>query len=109
MIRAVHVAGTLAFSRDADTLLCTGLIRLAAGEECKEEGFECHAPSPDYTVEGERPALEVGTPEAPIPAAHKAVIRLTYIPGMDPDVVSRHHVLRGAHGFPRRALRTTLG
>ncbi|MEK7948943.1 SUMF1/EgtB/PvdO family nonheme iron enzyme [Luteolibacter soli] len=85
VIRAVHVAGTLAFSRETDTLLCTGLIRLAAGEECKEEGFECHAPSPDYTVQGERPALEVGTPEAPIPADHKAVIRLTYIPGMDPE------------------------
>ncbi|WP_052574144.1 SUMF1/EgtB/PvdO family nonheme iron enzyme [Haloferula sp. BvORR071] len=85
VIRAVHVAGTLSFSRDTDTLLCTGLIRLAAGEECKEEGFECHAPSPDYKIEGERPALEVGTSEAPIPAGRTAVIRLTYIPGMDAE------------------------
>ncbi|QJE98986.1 SUMF1/EgtB/PvdO family nonheme iron enzyme [Luteolibacter luteus] len=87
VIRAVHVGGTLSFARDQDTLLCTGLIRIAAGEECREEGFECHAPSPDYSLPegGQRPALEVGTPEAPIPLEHRAVIRLTYVQGMDPE------------------------
>src|SRR5438445_3321 len=29
------------------------------------------------------PALEVGTPGRPIPARHRAVIRLVYFPGMD--------------------------
>lgn len=81
-LRAVHVGGALSFSREADTLLCAGLVRIAAGEDCKEEGFDCHV-LPTDAATGERPALEVGTAEAPLPPERKAVIRLTYIDGMD--------------------------
>ena len=83
VIRAVHVGGALTFSREKDTLLCAGLIRIAPGEDCKEEGFDCHARMPEGAGEGERPALEIGTADAPMPAERKAIIRLTYIEGMD--------------------------
>src|SRR5262245_56639874 len=33
VLRSVHVGGTLTFSREKDTLLCAGLIRIAPGEE----------------------------------------------------------------------------
>lgn len=82
VIRAVHVGGVLSFSRETDTLLCAGLIRIAAGEDCKEDGFDCHAPLTDAQAR-ERPALEIGTAETPLPPERKAVIRLTYIDGMD--------------------------
>lgn len=82
-IRAIHVGGVLTFSREKDTLLCAGLIRIAPGEECKEEGFDCHAKLSDMANESERPALEVGLPGEPIPPERTAIIRLTYIEGMD--------------------------
>lgn len=82
VIRAVHVGGTLVFSKEKDTLLCAGLVRIAAGEECTEEGFDCHAAMAE-TAKGEAGALEIGTADSPIPAEHRAIIRLTYVEGMD--------------------------
>jgi len=83
VIRSVHVGGALVFSKDRDTLLCAGLVRIASGEECTEEGFECHAPPPLAANGSERAALEIGTADSPVPAEHRAVIRLTYVEGMD--------------------------
>jgi formylglycine-generating enzyme required for sulfatase activity len=83
IIRAVHVAGTLAFAPDRNTKLCTGLIRIASGEDCTEEGFDCHARPVAADRGTERPALEVGTPQSPIEAGFTALLRLTYIEGMD--------------------------
>lgn len=83
VIRSVHIGGVLTFSRDKDTLLCAGLVRIAPGEECKEEGFDCHAKASETASASEGAALEVGTSSVPIPAEHKAVIRLTYVEGMD--------------------------
>jgi hypothetical protein len=82
-IRLVHVAGTLRFARDKDTRLDVGLIRIQAGDQASEEGFDCddHAAEPQADVP--RPALEVGTPENPIVAGHTALIRLAYFEGMD--------------------------
>src|SRR5215813_12758454 len=40
-IRILHIAGTLTFSRDTSTTLEVGLIRIEAGEEVSEDGFEC--------------------------------------------------------------------
>lgn len=83
VLRAVHIGGVLSFSREKDTLLCAALIRIAHGEDCKEEGFDCHARIPENVTSAASPALEVGTPDAPIPAERAAIIRLTYLDGMD--------------------------
>lgn len=83
VIRSVHIGGMLTFSRDKDTLLCAGLIRIAPGEECREDGFDCHAAPSETRAGSVIPTLEVGTQAVPIPRDRKAVIRLTYVPGMD--------------------------
>ena len=82
VIRAINVSGTLAFARDRDTLLNTGLIKLEVSDTYSEEGFDCeHVPESDSGQP--RATLEVGTPNDPIPAQHKAVIRLHYVDGLD--------------------------
>lgn len=85
VIRLLHVAGTLSFARDKDTRLDVGLLRIEAGDKASEEGFDCeaHVAEPDANVS--RPALEVGTADKPIEKGHTALIRLTYIPGMNKE------------------------
>ncbi len=82
-IRGINVAGTLTFAADRDTRLCVGLLKIQDAGEYSEEGFDCeaHLQPPDPTRE--RAALEVGTAEKPIDAAHTAMIRLAYFAGMD--------------------------
>jgi uncharacterized protein (TIGR03067 family) len=84
-IRTLQVAGTLTFARDRDTVLTAGLIRIQAGDDAGEDGFSCHAhigpPDPDRP----RPALEVGTPNDPIPVGRTAVIRLAMVEGLDKE------------------------
>jgi hypothetical protein len=97
VIRSVHVAGRLNFSRDRDTRLDVGLIRIEAGDGVDETGFDCihepkrsarHLPAPSRAprsfVDESGPALLVGTPNKPIPADHRAVIRLHVVEGLDP-------------------------
>ncbi|MSR54986.1 MAG: hypothetical protein EXS09_17115 [Gemmataceae bacterium] len=82
-IRAIHVGGTLAFDPDKDTVLNVGLLKIQAGESTAEEGFDCEA-HVEMPKEGEaKPALEVGTPDAPI--RKSALIRLHSIEGMNKD------------------------
>jgi hypothetical protein len=83
VIRSIHVAGTLTFARDRDTRLDVGLIKIQPGEEASEDGFDCDAHVGPPEAGKRRPALEVGTPEQPIPAKHTALIRLTYVNGLD--------------------------
>src|SRR5436190_8221346 len=87
-IRSVHVGGTLRFATDRDTRLDVGLIKVQPGEDCVEDGFNCdvHLAAPEPT-KGERPALEVGTAEQPVDAAHRALIRLVYFEGMDKETL----------------------
>jgi hypothetical protein len=82
-IRAIHVAGILSFARDKTTRLDVGLIKIQAGDESTEDGFECDAPLAEVDRTRPRPALEVGTPHAPIDARHTATIRLVYFPAHD--------------------------
>ena len=82
-IRLIHIAGTLTFARDIDTRLDVGLIKIQAGNDASEEGFDCEAHLPDAPASGPRPALEVGMPERPIEANHTAVIRLVDCDGVD--------------------------
>jgi hypothetical protein len=85
-IRGINVAGVLTFATDKDTRLDVGLIRIQAGDEYSEEGFDCDAHPPVANAPGSSmPALEVGTPATPIPAERKALIRLVYFVGMDKD------------------------
>ena len=41
-LRMLHVAGTLTFSREKNTLLDVGLIKIEPGETTSEDGFNCH-------------------------------------------------------------------
>src|SRR5437773_431514 len=85
MIRSVHVAGTLTFARDRNTRLNVGLIKIQAGDDASEDGFNCdaHLRAPDQQTP--RPALEVGTAEAPIPAGRTAAIFLYAVEGLDKE------------------------
>lgn len=83
VIRSIHVGGTLRFAADKDTRLVTGLIKIQPGDDASENGFDCDAHAVDLEPGQLRPALEVGTPEKPIGAAHTALIRLAYVEGMD--------------------------
>jgi hypothetical protein len=82
-IRAINVAGTLRFARDKDTRLDVGLIKIQASDDYSEEGFDCDAHVMAVDPNVPRPALEVGTPNQPIPAGRTALIRLHFIEGMD--------------------------
>lgn len=83
VVRFIHVAGTLSFAANQDTLLNVGLIKLQAGDEATENGFDCDAHLAVDDIERPRPVLEVGTPANPIGAKHTALIRLHYIEGTD--------------------------
>ncbi|HZV06896.1 MAG TPA: G8 domain-containing protein [Gemmataceae bacterium] len=85
IIRSIHIAGTLTFARDRDTRLDVGLIKIQAGDDASENGFDCdaHLKKPDPSTD--RPALEVGTANDPIPAGHTALIRLAAVEGLDKE------------------------
>jgi hypothetical protein len=83
VIRSLHVAGTLTFARDRDTLLAVGLIKIQPGSDASENGFDCDAHIPRLKPGQQRPALEVGTPDQPISPRNTALIRLTYVEGLD--------------------------
>jgi hypothetical protein len=91
VIRMVQVVGALRFSRDVDTRLSVGLLKVQNSDECTEDGFECDFEGVSPRGEplgprgGEPAVLEVGTLEHPIPAGRTAHIRLSYVEGMDPD------------------------
>src|SRR3954453_14426151 len=75
-IRSIHVAGTLRFAPDRDTRLDVGLIKIQAGDDASEDGFDCDAHGPRREGHGPRPTLEVGSADRPIGANHTATIRL---------------------------------
>jgi hypothetical protein len=83
VIRSIHVAGTLRFPPDRDTRLDVGLIKIQPGNDPSEDGFDCEAHVQELPPGQPRPALEVGTPDQPIDARHTALIRLTYVNGLD--------------------------
>lgn len=83
VLRGVNVAGTLSFAPDKSTRLNVGLIKIQTGDEYSEVGFDCTAHVTMPEAHKPRPALEVGTPDRPIDSQHTALIRLSYIEGMD--------------------------
>ncbi|HLQ44932.1 MAG TPA: G8 domain-containing protein, partial [Planctomycetaceae bacterium] len=82
-IRAVYVAGTLTFAADKDTRLDVGVLKIEAGDEPTEEGFDCDAHLEDLPAGAVRPVLSVGTPEKPVDVKHTALIRLVPFEGQD--------------------------
>jgi hypothetical protein len=84
-IRSIHVAGVLQFDPECDTRLDVGLIKIQAGENPGESGFDCESHLVKPVPEELRATLEVGTADRPIARDHKALIRLTLVPGLDAD------------------------
>src|SRR5215510_5970919 len=83
-IRTIHVAGVLSFARDKTTRLDVGLIKIQAGDEPSEDGFDCDAHVARVDPGKPRPALEVGLSDSPIDARHTATIRLVSFAGHNP-------------------------
>ncbi len=111
-IRAIQIGGTLSFARDRDTRLDIGLIRIEAGNEPSEEGFDCDAHIDEPDGKTARPALEVGTPENPIDAKHTALIRLVRFPNTDKDSLPAIVCCAGRmdfHGTPMNRTWVKLG
>lgn len=112
VIRSIHIAGTLTFARDKDTRLDVGLINIQSGEESSEDGFECDAHMSPPEPGKPRPALEVGTPDQPVAAGHTALIRLTYVDGLDKQSCPAIVCCGGRmdfHGVPLRRTWVRLG
>lgn len=86
-IRMIHVAGTLAFSRDKSTRLEVGLIKIEPCETTTEDGFDCHADAPAAALAGAVPVLEIGSTEKPIPAGVTTLIRLVHFEGMNKETL----------------------
>jgi hypothetical protein len=87
-IRSIHIAGTLHFDPEKDTRLEVGLIKIQAGDDPGESGFDCegHAMALPASGANRAPAaLEVGTPDHPIAVGHTASIRLKAVDGLDPE------------------------
>ncbi|HVR84227.1 MAG TPA: G8 domain-containing protein [Planctomycetota bacterium] len=111
-IRSLHVGGVLRFATDRDTRLDVGLIKVQPGEDCIEDGFNCEvhlAPPPDGAV---RPTLEVGSPEQPVAADRRALIRLVYFEGMDKETCPAIISCAGRmefHGAPMNRTWVKLG
>ena len=85
LIRSIHVAGTLEFDPDRDTQLNVGLIKIQAGDDASENGFDCDIHLDHVHSHGPRPTLQVGTPNHPVGIEHTAIIRLVAIDGMDKE------------------------
>ena len=131
-IRELHVAGTLSFARDRNTKLVVGLLRVGrVGADAAETGVEdidkhghdksaskshghgdSHG-SPGAGDPNDGPALEVGTPDAPIPVPYTARIQLKYFDGMDatklPAILCRPGGRMDFHGAPLKRTWLKLG
>ena len=84
VIRSIHVAGTLSFAPDRDTRLDVGLIKIQAGDDASEDGFDCDAHlgrTRRRRAPGRR--WRSARPIARSDREHTAVIRLAYVEGMD--------------------------
>ncbi|MEX0701914.1 MAG: G8 domain-containing protein [Planctomycetales bacterium] len=118
VIRLLQVVGTLTFARDRDTLLNVAVVKVQNSLECSESGFACdfahvnEAGEPHAVPEGAMPVLEIGTPEAPIPAQHTARVRLHWLEGMskeDAPAIACCSARMDIHGAPLSRTWVKLG
>lgn len=77
VIRSITISGTLRFATDKDTRLDVGLIKIEAGDQHSEDGFDCDVHLDAPPLGAVRPALEVGTPTRP---SRRATPRLSASP-----------------------------
>jgi hypothetical protein len=111
-VRSVHIGGTLTFATDRDTRLDAGLIKVQEGDDTSENGFDCEAHLKERDPGAPRPTLEVGTPDVPVAANHRAVIRLVYCNGMDRETCPAVVCCGGCmdlHGAPMNRTWVKLG
>ncbi len=85
VIRALFIAGTVSFATDKSTQLNVGLIKIEATDSTDEEGFDCDMHLEEADTKAPRASLLVGTPLQAVAAKAKALIRLTYVPGMNKE------------------------
>lgn len=112
VIRSIHIAGTLTFARDRDTTLNVGLIKIQPGDDPSENGFDCDAHDKPAEPGAQRPALEVGTLDKPIPAKFTATIRLHHVEGLDKETCPAIVCCGGRmdlHGAPMERTWVKLG
>ena len=86
-VRVLHVGGTLTFARDKSTQLNVGLLKVLPGDQCNDDGFNCHDEADVASSTASRAALEIGTRDNPIPSAVTATIRLVHFEGMDTNML----------------------
>ncbi len=90
-VRLVQVVGTLRFSRQRDTVLNVGVLKVQNSDVCSESGFACDFEGvnlngePQQPLGGVLPTLEIGTRADPIPAGVHAKIRLHHLEGLSKD------------------------
>ena len=85
VIRSLFIAGTVSFATDKSTQLNVGLIKIEATDSTDEEGFDCDMHLEASDSKAPKASLLVGTPLQPVAANAKALIRLTYVPGMNKE------------------------
>ena len=85
VIRSLHIAGTLSFATNKPTQLNVGLLKIEASDSTEEEGFDCDHNVGEADPNMPRASLLVGTPEQPVSAGQKALIRLVYVEGMQKE------------------------
>lgn len=85
VIRSLFVAGTVSFATDKPTQLNVGLIKIEASDSTEEDGFDCSMHFDDVDPKAPKASLLVGTPNQPVAANARALIRLTYLPGMNKE------------------------
>jgi hypothetical protein len=85
VVRSLHIAGTLSFAPDKSTQLNVGLLKIEATDSTEEEGFDCDHNVGEVDPNVPRASLLVGTPEQPVAAGQKALIRLVYVEGMQKE------------------------
>jgi hypothetical protein len=111
VLRMIHVAGKLTFSRTQSTRLEVGLVKIEPGETTTEDGFNCHeAPASPQSTHAHHghgrpvtPVLEIGTPSDPMPHGVTATIRLRHFKGTDPETLPAIVTCGGrwdVHGSP---------
>jgi hypothetical protein len=118
VIRSIAVAGTLTFARDRDTELNVGVVAVYGTEREIESDDAAVADVHDHGHHGEPlraggGALELGTPDEPIPVPFSARIRLHFVEGMNEDnapaLICRPGGRMDFHGAPMDRTWVKLG
>jgi hypothetical protein len=107
VIRSIHIAGTLSFTRDKPTRLEVGLIKIQAGDDASENGFDCDAHAGRPEPGKARPALEIGTDRDPV--NQDVLIRLHYVEGMDKETCPAIVCCGGRMDIHGRRIATSWG